>query len=540
MKLTTFILALICVSRSTALGDDYPRDPNIDVLHYSFGIVLSDRSDEISGEARISVKIVGKAVSEFSVDLVGGAPKVDGMRVFRVSIGEKDLDFEHAGDRLRILLGETRHPGEIVTLHVLYRGVPRDGLIISETKYGNRSFFGDNWPDRARHWLPTVDHPSDKATCEFVVTAPNIYQVVANGALVEETDLEAGRRRTHWKTHVPVPTKVMVFGAARFAVRYLRNASGISVESWVYPRDAEIGFHDFGMAPGILDFFEGHVGPFPYAKLANVQSKTRYGGMENAGAIFYSEKAIRGDRSNEGLMAHEIAHQWFGDSVTEDDWNHVWLSEGFATYMSQLYLESRYGSERLRTGMKRSRSRVIEFAKSNPQLAVVQEAGEKLMQLLNANSYQKGGWFLHMLRSEIGDENFWTLIRAYYAEYRDGNARTADFRALAERISGETLERFFKQWLHRPGVPKIAAEWTYSTKGELTIDIAQTLGSGDPFSLPLEIDVLDMEGAKTRLNLEMTEKGTTLRFPVETEPTQVTLDPEVWLLADMSVRRKVR
>ena len=131
----------------------------------------------------------------------------------------------------------------------------------------------------------------------------------------------------------------MVFGAADFAVQLAGEHEGIPVSSWIFKEQKEKGFYDYAMALPVLEFFTKNVAPYPYEKLANVQSKTRYGGMENASCIFYYEASVKGDRSSEALIAHEIAHQWFGNSASEANWHHVWLSEGFATYWTHLYFE---------------------------------------------------------------------------------------------------------------------------------------------------------------------------------------------------------
>src|SRR6266700_4268795 len=198
----------------------------------------------------------------------------------------------------------------------------------------------------------------------------------------------------------------MVIGAAGFAVQYSGTINGTPVYSWVYPENKEKGFYDYAQAVDILPFYIKHVGPYAYEKLANVQSKTIFGGMENAGAIFYSENTVTGTRVSESLLAHEIAHQWFGDMATETDWSHLLLSEGFATYMTILYFENKYGPDTARSMRTEDRNQVIEFAKKYKK-PVVDSSVTNYMELLNANSYQKGGWILHMLRMEAGDSAFW-------------------------------------------------------------------------------------------------------------------------------------
>jgi aminopeptidase N len=277
--------AVLVFSVSLQAQEHYERFSQIDVQHYRFQLELNDQNNEVKGKAMVKVRFKDN-IRSFHLDLVsesGGS----GMRVEEVSENGETISFEQQGERLEIELGSRTQEGEERTYLISYQGTPKDGLVIGQNKHGDRTFFGDNWPNRARHWLPSVDHPSDKASVEFVVTAPNHYQVVANGRLVEETDLDDDTKLTHWKTDIVLPTKVMVIGVAPFAVQYLEDIQGIPMSSWIFPQDRDAGFYDYSQATYVLHWFIDHVGPYPYAKLANVQSKTRYGGMENAGNIFY-------------------------------------------------------------------------------------------------------------------------------------------------------------------------------------------------------------------------------------------------------------
>jgi aminopeptidase N len=251
----------------------------------------------------------------------------------------------------------------IFNFEITYSGVPKDGLIIGENLHGDRTFFADNWPNRTHNWFPCVDHPSDKATVEFKIIAPNHYQVIANGYLFEETNLSHNLNLYHYKSAEPLPTKVMVIGVARFAVQHLGETNNIPVSTWVYPQTKEQGFYDFANSKKILEFYIEKFGEYPYQKLANVQSKTQFGGMENAGAIFYFEKSVTGERKHEDLIAHEIVHQWFGNSASETDWPHLWLSEGFANYFSSLYILETKGEAAFQERMKEERKTVLNFYK---------------------------------------------------------------------------------------------------------------------------------------------------------------------------------
>ncbi len=528
MRLLLVFSLLVGTACAEARDPQLPN-PAIDVEHYVFRLTLSDQTDAIAGEATLTVRFrSGAPILSLDFDDVGGG----GMTVTRVLLDGQELrSYRHEMDRLWIRLPDPPRAGAVHRFTVAYNGTPEDGLIIGQNKYGERTFFGDNWPNRAHYWLPTVDHPADKATVEFLVTAPNHYQVVGSGAKVEETDLPDGLRLTHWRSDVPLATKVMVIGAARFAVQQVGTVGDVPVESWVYPQDRDKGFFDFARAERILRFFEGHIGPFPYQKLANVQSKTKYGGMENASNIFYHENAVKGDRSNETLLAHEIAHQWFGDSVTEADWPHIWLSEGFATYFTHLYLEFTYGRDRLVAGMQRDRMAILGYYAQAPDDAILDTTLTDLNDLLSPNTYQKAGWVLHMLRHQVGDEAFWDGVRRYYQQYRDRNALTRDFQQAVEAASGQDLSAFFQQWLSQPGHPHLVGDWQYHARTkQLTVTLRQTQPRRFEVSLEVGIQVGTAPLRLETLRLDQAEH--TFTFDVETRPDTVVLDPHTWLLME--------
>ncbi len=505
----------------------------MDVQHYRFEITLNDENNEIKGKAIIQIKFK-KDVTHVYLDLASRVNGIgDGMKITGIA-GPHDqgLHYTHEDDVLSLLFSAKQ--GETHELKVEYQGVPKNGLIIAENKFGERTFFGDNWPDRGKHYLPTVDHPSDKATVDWVITAPEHYQVIGNGRLIETTNLEGGMKITRWRTDVPIPTKVMVFGAARFAVEYLGRTYGTEVSSWVYPQDRDAGFYDYAIAPEILDWFINHVGPYPFSKLANVQSKTMFGGMENAGNIFYSERSVTGERRSAGTVVHEIAHQWFGNSASEADWHHAWLSEGFATYFTNLYYEQKEGRDNFVNRLKTQRFRVIQFSKSKP-VPIVDTSIIDYMQALNANTYQKGGWVLHMLRREVGDEHFWEGIRAYYKKYTLSNALSEDLRDVFEEVSGQELDGFFRQWLYQPGQPQLDAKWHYN-EGKLEVQINQT--QIEDFEFDLDIEVIYEDGTSEKHTVPITSKTQVWSPEVKSKPLDVKLDPDTWLLFEGKIERK--
>ena len=238
------------------------------------------------------------------------------LNVDKVTVNGKEVVFMHREKRLVIPIVHDYGDNQLVTVVVTYHGEPEDGLFIQKNKFGERTIFADNWPNRARYWFPGIDHPYDKATVEFLVTAPSKYDVVANGRMLQKANLSQKRTQTHWKTDVPIPTYCMVIGAARFSIVSPEPWKGTPLSYYLFPADRDSGTADFARSMDMLTFYTDLIGPFPYSKLALVQSSTRFGGMENASAIFFSENGITGTRRNEAVVAHEIAHQWFGDSVS--------------------------------------------------------------------------------------------------------------------------------------------------------------------------------------------------------------------------------
>jgi len=524
-------VVMLMAPGAPAAADTYTRQPGIDVQQYIFRIELKDGTRVISGQADIDLVFKTDGVAELFLDLIGAsADGKTGMTVSAVTSGAQTLAFTHEHNRVRIQLGPAAKTGDRRRVTVQYAGVPADGLLIGPNKHGEPVFFGDNFPDRARHWLPTIDHPYDKSACEFVITAPESYQVVAPGALVETTSLAENRRLTRYREAVPITTYCMVIGVGRFAVETIGDVHGAPIQSWVYPSERDPGFADFRIALKPMELFSWRIGPYAYEKLANVQSKTRYGGMENASAIFYREGVVTGKGTNEGLFAHEIAHQWFGDSVTESDWDHTWMSEGFATYLTHVYNEYTFGRDTMVRGLRRDRESVIRYYDRNPKSAIVTPATEKLDNILSTNSYQKGGWFLHMLRRLVGDEVFWKGISTFYMRHRNGNALTEDFQRVMEEVSGKPLRAFFRQWVYTPGQPVIKGSWTYAA-GVLTVELHQAQATDTVYATAIDIGIVTDRGAAPKVEVvQLVQRDQTFTISLDKEPLDVVLDPNTWLL----------
>ena len=515
--------------------DPYPKNPNIDILNYKFEIHLNDTSDIIYGSADIALNI-NDSEDRVRLDLISQGKDGMGMEVKKVTFNGSEVSYSHDNDVLLIETGVLEYSSRDI-INVVYSGMPITGLIIGPNMHGDRTFFSDNWPNKARNWLPLVDHPYDKSTAEFVVIAPNHYQVISNGLLVEETNLNKELKKTHWKQSVPISCWLYALGVAEFAGDYVDYFEGKSIQTWVYKQDRDNGFYDFKIpTKHTMEFFSDYIGPFAYEKLANVQSNSVKGGMESATAIFYSDVSVTGDRSVRwrNVVIHEVAHQWFGNCVTEYDWDDVWLSEGFATYFTLMFREHAYGRDDFVNGLNDAKRLVYNHYKTDKESSIVHNNLKDMKDVLTYSlQYQKGAWVLHMLRNYIGEDNFRKGIRNYYKKYYNSTTTTNQFKTEMEVVSGMNLDTFFDQWLYKGGNMVLDGNWKFDEKkGRIEVNLNQVQNDGYLFEMPVELGISyndkNLEKIQT-VKLEK-EKG---RFYIasDSKPISIKIDPNTKLLA---------
>ena len=513
---------LLCFSFSSVFSrDNYPRSAALDAIHYRIHLDLKEAGDEITAETEILFEFRSDSVQSVPLDFMN-------LTVDQVTENRRAAKFTHSDGKLNIALTGNYRRGDRCTLGIKYHGKPTDGLFIKQNKFGDRSAFADNWPNRARYWFPAIDHPYDKATVEFFITAPARYDVVANGALMETTSQQNGAKLTHWSETTPIPTYCMVVGATEFSIINAGSWNGTRLLYYLYPKDRNNGIKDYGRALQMIEFYSNLVGPYSYEKLALVESSTRFGGMENSSNIFFDENAFNGNGRFEGTVAHEIAHQWFGDAVTESDWHHLWLSEGFATYFGHLFFERADGRDKFVPLMLADKERYLGSYRNDPR-PIYDPAITDLFQLLNRNNYQKGGWVLHMLRHVMGDEKFFAGIRDYYRTYRDRTALTEDLQRVMEFHAGRPLDWFFKEWIYEPGYPIYDAAWRWDESAkEVRLRITQKQEK-TTFRMPLDVEI--KSGGTTRREVvQMNEREQTFTFKLNAKPQSLALDPDEWVL----------
>jgi aminopeptidase N len=507
--------------------------------HYLVNITLNDQLSEIASATAAIYVTVLKPTRVLDLDF-------GELTVNRVSINRNEVPFTHRDGKLVFTLPEDAMPGTSLVLGVDYQGKPKDGLVLTTDKDGKPAAGGDNWPDRVHHWIPVLDHPSAKATVTFNITAPASQEVVANGRLDHVETTASGQRVWTYSEGVPIPPYCMIIAVGQFAKLDLGQSKPTQLSSYVPRSDAELAAKGFLPALPSLEFFSEKVAPYPYEKLALIVGATRYGGMENSSAIVFTSNLLSRNSpagmsaaypavpfNNVTLIAHEIAHQWFGDSVTESTWSDLWLSEGFATYFAGLFVQRHESEAAFQRYMRDAATSVFAYEKKK-RVPIFDRETESLMELLNPNNYQKGAWVLHMLRSNLGDEAFFRGIRAYYESHKSSVASTEDLRASLEKASGKDLRGFFARWVYDSGHPQYELKWYWLGKKELRLVLSQ-LQPGNAFADPIHLTISTAKG-KRDVVLKPTGKLFIERIPLRDQPLTLDLDPDNRLLDESTVK----
>ncbi|MEI8099750.1 MAG: M1 family aminopeptidase, partial [Sediminibacterium sp.] len=255
----------------------------------------------------------------------------------------------------------------------------------------------------------------------------------------------------------------------------------------------------------------------------------------------YAENLVNGKADNRlrNVVIHEIAHQWFGNAVTESTWDDAWLSEGFATFFTLVFQENAYGHEEFVTGLKNARKSVYAYAKKDSTFSIIAERSAETGPVTSGITYQKGAWFLHMLREKIGHDNFRKGIQAYYAKYFNANATTNNFKEEMEKVSKQNLTSFFKQWLYNAENLKISAHWEYDeVKKQINLSINQTQFSGFLFDFPLEVEIFNADTNTSEIVTieDINLKSQTLPIKYNKKPSALKLDPRTILLAEIEMK----
>jgi aminopeptidase N len=438
---------------SSGLGDSYyPGFGNggYDVTHYTLDFTVNDVSaSDLTAIATIEATATQDLLS-FNLDFIG-------FKIESITVNDVTADYSRKGQELTITPLKPLMMGQSFTVVVRYSGSPQEmrsvalpvqtGWIIAE----DRSFVLSE-PDGSANFYPVNDHPLDKATYTFRVTVPEPFEVAANGVLTET--LDNGNTTTfNFELHDPMASYLATINIDKFEVEEMESEGGIPIRNYYSSDLPEEVRKPFARQGEMLDYFSEIYGQYPFEVYGSMVMNTEFdSALENQTLSIFGIDMIDYDdvEGTELTVAHELSHQWFGDNVSVADWSDIWLNEGFATYSEALWQEHLYGREGLDDYVKY----LYEDVASDPGYFVA-PGNPPANDLFNGGVYERGGLTLHALRLEVGDEAFFEILRSYFAMYKNSNATTEDFIAVAKKVSGKELDGLFDSWLYGKKMPPI-------------------------------------------------------------------------------------
>lgn len=494
---------------------------NFDILHYAFDWTIDMTSENIRGKAVIKSKSKLDNLNRIILHLSTA------MTVTQIKQDQTALAFTHAADLLTIFLAQPSPLNQEFEIEITYSGVPQAGLNFS-THNGQPIFWSLDEPSKAREWFPSFDHPSDKATAELKIRVPQDIIVASNGTLVNSQSNLDGTTTYTWKEESPIATYLISVAGTNyttFSDTYISGNQSMDVLYYVYPEDLSDAQADFSVTVPMIAFFSSLFGEYPFLEekygMAAIPGGTA---MEHQTITSYPTYAITGNHQYDWLIAHELAHQWWGDLVTLADWDDIWLNEGFATYSDALWSEYLSGSLGLQTRMLRFKN--IYFQHKGEEHPVFNPpTGHLFCEII----YEKAAWVLHMLRHIVGDTHFQAILRKYAEDFAYANATTPDFINVCESVYGTDLDWFFDQWIYGLGYPTYQFGWGYN-HGIVFVFVNQTQEDSPLFEMPVELRI-NLPSGPIQKTVWVDKKFNFFTFAQSERPATVLLDPNNWILS---------
>jgi len=529
----------------------WARDRDANIKHIKLEVRLDFDAKKITGTATHRLSAIAGPLERLEFDAT--ELEIRAVRASAFRAGGEPASFESCDGKLRIALPRAIGTGEEIEIAIDYAGQPRRGLYFvgPDPEYPNkpRQAWTQGEDEDSRYWFPCYDYPNNRTTSEIVATVPEQFTAISNGALVgTSSDATAKTRTFHWRHDVPHSAYLITLAAGEFAMIEER-AGTVPVTYYVAPGREDDARRAFGNTPKMIEFFERVIGvPYPYAKYAQVAvSDFIFGGMENTSATTQTDSTLHDARAHldfksDPLVAHELAHQWWGDLLTCRDWAHAWLNEGFATYFEALWCEENLGADEFAWNVRQDREGYLDEDANHYRRPIVCNRYRTPIELFDRHLYEKGSLVLHMIRRVSGDDLFFKSLNLYCTRHRGANVITQDLQRAFEDTTGRNLDFFFDQWVYKEGHPEIEVSSSFDDKKKLlSVTVKQTHKTGDTiasaFSFPVTIALMDAQGRETRHRVEIKDREQVFNFVMDKAPKAVRFDPEHDILKTLKHKR---
>lgn len=507
-------------------------DPGFDVTYYRLDLRVFPATTALQGVVRVTAKVVAPSITGVTLDLSGS------MIVDSVRMGQTLLPVTRYPASFVASLHSALPQGSVFSIDVFYHGTPAStgfGSFEFSTASGSPWVWSLSQPYGARDWWPCKDHQLDKAdSADIIVTCPTGLKVGSNGLLRSTTDNGNGTATFVWAERYPIATYLISIAVGPFVAfsdwyRYSPTDS-MEVLNYVLPTHLTIAQQELPKTVPMLGIFSRLYGPYPF-----LQEKYGHSQFGRGGAMEHQTMTST-TTFDEDVLAHELAHQWFGDLITCRTWQDLWLNEGFATYSESLYREARYGTAEYRRMIL---GRMTAALNAQGSLFVTDTTTVANL-FATSRVYAKGAWVLHMLRHVMGDSSFFRAVQQYTADprFRFGTASTADFQGICESVSGTSLAWFFSQWIYGEKYPRYTLRWTSRPSGArvlITGQLEQETHTTTPSYFVMPVDVRFSSGsADTTVTIRTDQQSTVFSLELPFTPASAEVDPDLWILREVA------
>ncbi|HWH72469.1 MAG TPA: M1 family metallopeptidase, partial [Candidatus Sulfotelmatobacter sp.] len=517
----------------------YAPDREVQVLHLALDVTPDFQHRSIEGKATLRFKPLSQPVQELKLDAVD-------LQIRSVTASAKVQAYQVTEEQVIVTFAEPLPPGQETAVTIVYSAEPSQGLYFRTPEMGYRAgdthLFTQGEAIEARYWYPCLDSPNQRFTSEVTCRVPAGMTAVSNGRLVSETkDPASGLTVIHWsqeKSHA----NYLVTLVAGYFQKLEDQCRDLPLAFYTPPSEFGQATNSFCGTKDVVAFFEQETGvAFPWAKYSQVcVNDFVAGGMENTSATTLTDRtlftaATENIHTSEGLISHELAHQWFGDLVTCKDWSHLWLNEGFATYYESLYEAHKHGREAMLYELYQRARQITGM--TNDFTPIVRRTYKDPDEMFGYLVYPKAGWVLHMLRAQLGESLFRRCVQTYLQRHQLGNVVTEDFRAVIEELSGRSYDQFFDQWLYHGHFPELEVSYSWDEPSRLVrISVHQAQEVNDKvllFNLPLTVRFKGKFGTVDR-TFQVSKKEEAFYVPLARAPEVVRVDPDYTLLAKIN------